>query len=387
MVAFSIEHTLIYLAAFPSSMPVDFGKTGETVRKIVTAAREGVLAYEKREPTPRSWSAYDLAQTREIADTLELTRHLVEAAEARLLNRVGCRARKRGRPPTPAADIAKVLIMQTYFGVPNRVAEGLILLFGEKLGLSREFSYKAIERGYDRETVNRLLDEVVALTNIPIQGLETTFSADGTGMPTSGKENYANQRDRQSSEGREAGTWPGEAERPARREYVFGVGILGTKYKLYSAWSGSCDRHVGELALFPELLVRTKELHPGMEMLVGDGLYAGRPQCDLVAKAGAVPRFLPRRNVTLKREGVKAWAEMLLSMAEDPQQWFREYYQREASECGFAMVKKRKGALRKRLRRRKETETYLRFVQHNVTRLAQLRWVADIIPWSGALAE
>ncbi len=124
-----------------------------------------------------------------------------------------------------------------------------------------------------------------------------------------------------------------------------------------------------------------------MEMVVGDGAYAGRPQCALVSAVGAVPRFLPRRNATLKGKGARAWTEMLLSMAENPQQWFREYYQREASECGFSMVKNRKGALRKRLDRRKETETYLRFVQHNVTRLAQLRWIAGIIPWSGVAAQ
>ncbi|MGI0052826.1 MAG: hypothetical protein ACREC5_00475 [Thermoplasmata archaeon] len=165
------------------------------------------------------------------------------------------------------------------------------------------------------------------------------------------------------------------------------MGILGTNYKLFTAWKGSCDRRVGDLALFPDLLRQRKELHPGMEMVVGDGLYAGRPPCDLVAQVGAVPRFLPRRNATLKREGVKAWAERLLSMTENPQPWFREYHEREAPERGFPMAKKRTGALRKRLRRRKETEAYLRFVQHHVRRLAQLRWVADIIPWSGALAE
>ncbi len=208
---------------------------GETVRKIVTAAREGVLAYEKKERGPRSWSAYDLAQTREIADTLELTRHLVDAAAERLASRAVRRARQRGRPPTPAADIAKVLIMQTYFGVPNRVAEGLLLLFGEKLGISHEFSYKTIERGYDREAVNRLLDKVVELTNVPIQGLEKVFSVDGTGMPSSRKENYAEERARQNAEGREAGAWP-ESPRPGVRRPVFGVGVLGTTYKLYTRW-------------------------------------------------------------------------------------------------------------------------------------------------------
>ena len=97
-----------------------------------------------------------------------------------------------------------------------------------------------------------------------------------------------------------------------------------------------------------------------------------------MAEAGAVPRFLPRRNATLKREGVKAWMDMLLDMAEDPQRWFGEYFQREAVETGNSMVKNRKGPLRKRLDQRKETETYLRFVQHNVRRLAQLRWLWNL---------
>lgn len=367
-------------------MAPNVGQYSETLRKIVTAAREGVLAYEERPPVPRDWSAYDLAQTREIADTLTITRHLVDLAEERCLSRPQRRARQRGRPPTPAADIAKVLIMQTYFGVPNRVAEGLLLLFGEKLGVSREFSYKTIERGYDRKAVNRILDEVVALTNAPIQGVEKVFAPDGTGFPASRKENYADHRQRQSSEGREAGTWPeGKAPTPYRVP-VFGAGMIGTRFKLYTAWEGSSDRHVGELSHFPRLLERTKELHPQMQMVVADGLYAGRGECDRVTRVGAVARFLPRRNVTLKRLGSQGWIPMLLAMVRDPQKWFGEYYQREAAETGYSMVKNRKGALRKRLGRRKETEAYLRIVQHNITRLGQLQWVANILPWEGYAA-
>jgi transposase len=361
-------------------------QSGETIRKIVTAAREGVLAYEERAPVPRDWSAYDVAQTREIADTLTITRHLVELAEERLASRQQRRARARGRPPTPASDIAKVLIMQTYFAVPNRVAEGLLLLFGEKLGISREFSYKTIERGYDRTAVNRILDEVVALTNAPIQGLEKVFAPDGTGFPSSRKENYADRRQRQPSEGREEGAWPpGEVPGPYRIP-VFGAGMIGVRFKLYTAWRGSCDRRVAEISHFPDLLARTKALHPEMQMVVGDGLYAGRPQTTLVARTGAVSRFLPRRNATLKRHGSEGWVPMLMAMMRDPQKWFGEYYQREAAETGFSMVKNRKGALRKRLSRRKETEAYLRVVQHNVTRLGQLQWIANLLPWDGFAA-
>ena len=359
----------------------------DTIRKIVTAAREGVLAYEERRPLPRDWSAYDVAQTREIADTLEITRHLVDLAEDRLASRQQRRARQRGRPPTPASDIAKVLLMQTYFGVPNRVAEGFLLLFGEKLGVSREFSYKTIERGYDRTAVNRILDEVVALTNVPIQGLERVFAPDGTGFPTSRKENYADKRQRQSSETREAGAWPQLQAGTPYRQPVYGTAMIGTRFKLYTGWIGSAEGHASEVGHFPALLARTKALHPGLTMIVGDGAYAGRPQCDLVVQAGAVPRFLPRRNLTLQAHRSRGWVPMLMDMMRDPQKWFREYYQRESAETGFSMVKNRKGALRKRLGRRKETEAYLRIVQHNVTRLGQLQWVANILPWEGFAAS
>jgi transposase len=378
-----IHFYFIYLLALPSFVAPNATQSGETIRKIVTAAREGVLAYQERPTLPRDWSAYDVAQTREIADTLLITRRLVDLAEEHVLSRQQRRARQRGRPPTPAADIAKVLIMQTYFGVPNRVAEGLLVLFSEKLGVSREFSYKTIERGYDRTAVNRILDEVVTLTNAPIQGLEKVFAPDGTGFPSSRKENYADHRQRQSSEGREAGAWPEAGAPTPMRMPVFGAGMIGVRFKLYTAWRGSSDRHVGELSHFSHLLERTRELHPGMEMVVGDGLYAGRPQCTEVTRAGAVARFLPRRNVTLKRLGSEGWVQMLLEMMRDPQGWFGEYYQREAAETGFSMVKNRKGALRKRLGRRKETEAYLRIVQHNVTRLGQLQWIANILPWEG----
>ena len=43
---FTIERTLIYLLAFPSLVSIDFSATGATVRKIITAAREGLKFYE-----------------------------------------------------------------------------------------------------------------------------------------------------------------------------------------------------------------------------------------------------------------------------------------------------------------------------------------------------
>ena len=60
-------------------------------------------------------------------------------------------------PPVPSQDI--VMLMQAYFGMSNRITEGFLRLFGEKLGISSEFSYKTILCGYDSERTKKILDE------------------------------------------------------------------------------------------------------------------------------------------------------------------------------------------------------------------------------------
>ena len=95
----------------------------------------------------------------EIADVLETIRDVVNIAASRIPEK----KKGPGRPPVPSQDILKVMLMQAYFGMPNRIAEGFLRLFGEKLGISSEFSYKTIERGYDPERTEKILDEVLRI--------------------------------------------------------------------------------------------------------------------------------------------------------------------------------------------------------------------------------
>lgn len=354
---------------------------GAFVRKMIAAARTGTLDYEHRPPPKINWTRYDEAQVHELADTLELIRRLVDAAVERLEAAAPKKKRGRGRPPVPAGDIAKVLLLQAYLEMPNRVAQGFLELFGAKLGLTQGFTYKTIERGYDRRRVNQVLDEVLRLSNVPVRGLEHVFSVDGSGQPTRAKDNYERDRAHQSDRKRVAGLWP-----DGRHDYVYNVAVIGVTYKLIAGWNGTCDRRVGELSQFPAAFEQAKAHHPEMGILVGDGLYAGRPQVKLVSDAGVLPRFLPRRNVTLKRLGVGAWIEMLLSMARNPDAWFATHYLREASECGWSVYKNRHGPLHKRLDPRRRTEAYLRALAYNVRRLTQLRYLTDVAPLDAPFA-
>ncbi|RZN39380.1 MAG: hypothetical protein EF813_04190 [Methanosarcinales archaeon] len=129
-----------------------------------------------------------------MANYLNNIRDLVNLTCKRIKERTPPRKRGPGRPSTDPADIAKTLLLQTYLESSNRVAEGFLLLFHEKLGITSHFSYKTIERGYDRERVNEIPDELVVITNEGVGGKEKTCSFDGTGFSASNKENYADKR-------------------------------------------------------------------------------------------------------------------------------------------------------------------------------------------------
>ena len=162
----------------------------EDLRSIVKSVRDRSFPYRHREEKERNWHQYDQAQVNEIADVLETIRDVVDLAS------LDTRERKRGpgRPPFRDADIVKVMLMQAYFGMPNRIAAGFLRLFGEKLGISDHFSYKTIERGYDPGRTERLLDSVLLIMNESGNAKERIFSTDGTGDPASMKINYESER-------------------------------------------------------------------------------------------------------------------------------------------------------------------------------------------------
>ncbi|MEA3282644.1 MAG: hypothetical protein U9Q68_08845 [Euryarchaeota archaeon] len=114
-------------------------------------------------------------------------RNLVDEADERIKKRTPPRKRGPDIPPTDPASVAKVLLLQTYVNSSNRLVGGFLLLFWEKLGIDCHFSYKTIECGYDKGQVNKILDEIVVITNESVEGKKETFSFDGTGFSASNK--------------------------------------------------------------------------------------------------------------------------------------------------------------------------------------------------------
>ena len=182
---------------------------------LIKELKDREFKYIPREEREIDWSKYDEAQLNEINDMLLMIRDTVDEAAIRLRIK-GAKFEGPGRPPYPPEDLAKAVLMQQFFGVANRVAAGLVLLFKEKMGIKQAFSYKTIERAYEDPFVILILNHVFKLTQEPVKGLEHDFSADGSGLPTSMKQNWERDRD--------------DEEKRAGFEKM--VTMVGTAYKL-----------------------------------------------------------------------------------------------------------------------------------------------------------
>ncbi|KXB03335.1 hypothetical protein AKJ48_04000 [candidate division MSBL1 archaeon SCGC-AAA261O19] len=315
---------------------------------------------------PINWSKYDEAQVNELRDMLVHIRDVVDVAVMRLdLEETKA---ERGRPPYPAGDLAKGILLQQYFEVPNRVAAGFVDLFKEKLGIESSYSYKTLERAYDDPHVIMILREVFKMTQEPVRDEEKNFAPDGTGIPTALSVNWA--RDSEDNE--------------KKYEFLSMIAMMGASHHLISAVEFPDNPAAHESPYFEPLLKGTDTSYTSIGKVSGDAAYLSRDNCDLVESLGGTPRFYPKEGITLKMRGSSgAWTDMLLDFIDDPQQWLRDYHSRSNAESVFSAFKRKFLApLRKFLHLRRKAEAFTRVCDYNLRRLAQLRRLKNIkVPW------
>lgn len=319
--------------------------------------------YVAREEKEIDWGSYDEAQVNEINDMLLIIRDAVDEASLRLDVDAMLENAGPGRPQNHPADLAKAVLLQQYFQVSNRVAAGLVRLFMEKMRIRNSFSYKTIERAYEDPLVTLILREIFRLTQEPVRDKEHEFSIDGSGLPTSIKQNY-------ESECR---------DEKAKRGYEKMIAMVGTNYKLLAAVEFTEEPEDHESPYFEALLTTTAACYTRIDLVTADSAYLSRPNCDLIAGHRAVPRIYPKTGIALKRRGSKAWADMLLCFIDDPQQWLREYHKRSISETANSTLKRDYPTpLHKRIKLRRKQEAYTRTCDYNLKRLCYLKYTEGI---------
>ncbi|MFQ6010531.1 MAG: transposase, partial [Candidatus Aenigmatarchaeota archaeon] len=146
---------------------------------------------------------------------------------------------------------------------------------------------------------------------------------DGTGMTTSIKQNYENDR--------------GDDKKKAA--YRMLIGMVGVEYKMFSA--SAVNGPGDESPFLIPLLEETGKVFERIDFVLADAMYYTLANCTRIAEYGAKPRIYPRIDAVINAKGSLAKKKMLLDLVNNAQQWLEEYHGRSISENVYSVLKGR----------------------------------------------
>ena len=340
-----------------------------TLKKLLGAIDAGDFKYESKEKEPINWTAYDQAQINEINDMLEYIRDVVDRAvrELHIRERYAKDREKPGQPAIFPGDLAKSILMQQYFQASNRVTQGIVNLFHEKMGISSSFSYKSIERAYDNKYVQEILKKIFEITQEPVAEKERSFSTDGTGFPTSIKYNY--EQEKHGKKGDE------------RNLDMFEQAILtvGSTFQIIADFIITDNPHANESPYLKQAVNSVSETYQNIDLWTADAAFTSRENTSTIGSVGATPRIYPKVTDTFQAKGSPEWKEMHYDFVAKTQEWLRDYHKRSISETvNSTYLRMYPKPLGRRIRLRRLNEASTRVCGYNIKRLVYLKYLKGI---------
>lgn len=301
-------------------------------RAMVPLLREKGF-YEYEEPRAISWPEYSLSQIEDAKEILEFIRDSVDKAE--YLNLKG----KVGRPLTNPKDLAKAILMCEALGFTEREAQGWLSIIGPFLGIRQQLDDRTIGDAYDKIEVVHILKQVFEKSKTS----DGILSGDGTGLETSRKQNYENNKK----------TGDYMTSIVDSREIVQAFDISGEQ--------------------------ECKAMHELIDKVYGNSLrldagFNDRELVSEIAEKSMTPYVFPKKNNDMN--GRLAWKLMYMELFLDVMAWLTEYHLRSHAESFHSSFKRRNKVLMKRRPMCQLSQITARIILHNRRRLSYFNKLA-----------
>jgi len=295
-------------------------------RKMVPLLREKGF-YEYQEKRKISWPEYSESQIEDAEETLDFIRDAVDEAES--MDTSG----KVGRPLTNSKSLAKAVLACEALGLTERHAQGWVRIIGSFLEIREKLDDRTIGDAYDKPEVIYILKQIFE----KYKDSDGILSGDGTGLETSRKQNYENNK--------KAGEWL--------------TSIVDSR-EIVQAFDNSGEQEC-------------RAMHKLIERVYGDSLrldagFNDRKLVQKISERGMVPYVFPKSNNNLN--GSLAWKEMYIELFFGVMQWLTEYHLRSHAESFHSSFKRIYGMITKRRSSSKLCQVTARIILHNRRRLA-----------------
>ena len=152
-------------------------------RKLVKSTRDSEFKkkiYEAQEQRPINWPAYNLSQIKQVRETLNFIREIVNSSYCP-------KVRKNATNPKL---LAKAVLLSEMIQSPERESEGWVEILGPYVGIHEKIDDWVLGDGYSRPEVARILYEIFLGT----RDSDGILEGDGTGLERTRRQNYESQK-------------------------------------------------------------------------------------------------------------------------------------------------------------------------------------------------
>ena len=304
-------------------------------QKLVVKMREKGF-YTSQVQRSIDWSAYTLNQINDLMDTLKFVRTNVDKVhEPRENNSVG-------RPATDAGDLAKAILFVEMVGIPERKAEGWLVLIGHHLGIENKIDDRVLGKAYQNREVISILEKVFDENKTS----DGKMGGDGTGLEGSREENYES----------------------TKKKTNYLTSIVDSREVVQQFDLGNKQECRAMHDLVHRLKIEFKKeisILTTNAKLALDAGFVDRKLVQLIEDSGMVPFVFPKKNNVITPKGYPAWGRMCKKIVEDVQAWLAEYHIRSHTESFHSSLKRVFGIVTKRLNITVYTQILTRIIHNN----------------------
>ena len=250
-----------------------------------------------------------------------------------------------GRPSLlEAREKVFIILVKEIFRLSNRKAAYLLPL----LGISKDISYKTIERLYSDPLVLIILNNLF-MNSLKRKGVASVdASGDGTGYSLTVTKHYRSLRERNGETVKEG-------------KFVYSFALMDLETRMYVGYAVSVK---SEKDAYHKALEMIGKMRIDLKSIRLDKYYSGQSLLEDFNENTMI-FLIPKSNSRIR--GRRNWREIIRRFMDDPMNYLREYFRRNASESGFSSDKRTTGGLIYQRRiDRKETSGFCKGLIHNL---------------------
>lgn len=296
----------------------------------------------QRTTYPQNWTAYNQSQTQEITLFDQLLRDLVE--------NIGEPEQKTGRPRLSLRESVFCGIQKVYSGLSSRRAYTLYKNASEREQLTKAPNFNAVNKLLAKEELTPILQNLLALSALPLKSVESGFAIDSSGFRTTQFTQYCIEKHGV----RRYHTW-------VKANILVGVKtnvIVGARITKENA---------GDSLQFEPLLTEAHGNGFNLAEVYADKGYTSRENYNLANELGATAYIPFHSTHTGKSRGSLTWTKMFHYFNLHRDEFLQHYHKRSNVETVFKMVKAKFGDTLKSKKTTSQTNELLcKLIAHNI---------------------